>query len=92
MLAASCFYLWTAEARHDQYPEGYLVYLAGETKKALNRFRSHTRNLRHGVWTILDIEAMRGVASAARFGTVQSERALRRDSSMSRRSKQEAAR
>jgi hypothetical protein len=58
--AVSSVYLWTVESRHHGYPEGYFLYLAGETNNARRRFgpREHTESLRLGKWTILDIESM----------------------------------
>ena len=56
--AVSSVYLWTVESRHDGYPDGYFLYLAGETIDALYRHGQHTRSLRLGKWTIFDMEAM----------------------------------
>ena len=58
--AVSSVYLWTVESHHDGYPDGYFLYLAGETNDARRRFGSdeHTKSLRLGLWTIFDMEAM----------------------------------
>ncbi|MBO0736648.1 MAG: hypothetical protein J2P48_08770 [Alphaproteobacteria bacterium] len=56
--AVSSVYLWTVESRHDEYPDGYFLYLAGETIDARYRHGQHTKSLRLGLWTIFDMEAM----------------------------------
>jgi len=49
-------YLWTIEYIHG----GYIIYAAGITRRTIHkRFQEHTHNIRNGIYTLFDLEAMK---------------------------------